>query len=438
MKKDRIAVAVLFVVVMCVAWGSWLFTRGDTAAEYNGYITAAQSYEKRNLYQKACMAYASALEVSESESVREKWLANYKKAYDDGTAGASSYERALQTTCQLYPQNIEHWKELLSMEIENEEYDAAYANAQTIASQNLKDDDLDKLRREIVYSFTNDYNTYSEIYGSPEGYFTCKSGDLWGIRDSAAGEVKDNIYEYIAPLGNSATTLYKNSKGYRLIDGSDIVQDILDVDIKSARAFDEDMLPLCGNDGRWFYYNSVSGEALKTKYDDASSYQNGAAYVKDKEGWTKIDAAGNKAGGTLFDDIKLYENGEYTAGGVMVASEKGKYGFYDAEGNKLSDFTCSDADVYMGSAIAFQDDSGKWGYATTDGNVVIKPEYDEAKSFSNGLAAVKDDDNWKLINTSNVVVIEDDFLGAGYFTSDGVCPVLTVGNNWYFIKRRFH
>ena len=71
------------------------------------------------------------------------------------------------------------------------------------------------------------------------------------------------------------------------------------------------------------------------------------------------------------------------------------------------------------------------------GKVMIEPQYDEAKSFSNGLAAVCIDGMWGFINEENELVIENRFLDTGYFTSGGVCFVSEVSGEYYMITLRF-
>ena len=56
---------------------------------------------------------------------------------------------------------------------------------------------------------------------------------------------------------------------------------------------------------------------------------------------------------------------------------------------------------------------------------MIDPTYDEAKSFSNGLAAVRKGDQWGFINKENKLVIDYQFTDTGYMDSNGICPVRT-------------
>ena len=67
---------------------------------------------------------------------------------------------------------------------------------------------------------------------------------------------------------------------------------------------------------------------------------------------------------------------------------------------------------------------GLWGFADEDGSEVIAPAYEQARSFSGGVAAVCRDGLWGFIDESGQTVIDFLFTDAGYFSaSDGSCPV---------------
>ena len=93
----------------------------------------------------------------------------------------------------------------------------------------------------------------------------------------------------------------------------------------------------------------------------------------------------------------------------------------------------------MGDWVAYQDNSGKWGFVSLEGEVMIKPEYEEALSFSNDLAAVKKDGAWGFINHANKMVIENKYVGAGHFADEGTVEV-GLGEHplqWHVLALRF-
>ena len=69
-----------------------------------------------------------------------------------------------------------------------------------------------------------------------------------------------------------------------------------------------------------------------------------------------------------------------------------------------------------------------------DGEEIIAPAYDQARSFSGGVAAVCRDGLWGFIDEAGEVVVDFQFADAGSFSpDDGSCPVQQEENGPYEI-----
>lgn len=68
---------------------------------------------------------------------------------------------------------------------------------------------------------------------------------------------------------------------------------------------------------------------------------------------------------------------------------------------------------------------GKFGYIDTEGAIVIPMQFEMAQPFSEGLAAVRVDSKWGYIDKNGKFVIEPQFRGAGPF-SEGLAPAGNV------------
>jgi len=84
---------------------------------------------------------------------------------------------------------------------------------------------------------------------------------------------------------------------------------------------------------------------------------------------------------------------------------------------------------------------GRWGYIDRTGNIVISPRFFSAKRFSEGLAAVRGEKKWGYINTGGKIVIPFQFDGAGPF-SEELAAVKTISyapdatfEKWGYIDR---
>ncbi|MGA9626909.1 MAG: WG repeat-containing protein [Bryobacteraceae bacterium] len=79
--------------------------------------------------------------------------------------------------------------------------------------------------------------------------------------------------------------------------------------------------------------------------------------------------------------------------------------------------------------------AGKWGYVDRNGNLIVEPQFDDRKHFSDGLAAVKLEAKWGFIDTAGRFAIAPRFVGVSSL-SGGLAGVRVQKNgDWGFIGR---
>ena len=76
----------------------------------------------------------------------------------------------------------------------------------------------------------------------------------------------------------------------------------------------------------------------------------------------------------------------------------------------------------------------KWGYLNIKGSLIIQDEYDDARDFSEGLAAVNQKGKWGYINNAGELVIPFQFRSAGAF-SCGLAKVQDFDYNEFYIDK---
>jgi len=91
----------------------------------------------------------------------------------------------------------------------------------------------------------------------------------------------------------------------------------------------------------------------------------------------------------------------------------------DLEGKQITSDTYEDVKIFNGDGYAAVKVNGKWGFINKDGEVVIKPQYEDARSFSNGYAAVKKNKTWGFIDANNEIFIDYMFSEVKDFTNSG-------------------
>ena len=118
---------------------------------------------------------------------------------------------------------------------------------------------------------------------------------------------------------------------------------------------------------------------------------------------------------------------------LAVKLPDSKIRFYREDGTVISDHMYDQvSDFQGGSAIVKLD--GKYGYLFYDGKE-IAPLYQEARWFAEGLAPVKMDRKWGVINQTGAVVIEPSYKDSGPSFSSGLLAVKNKENLWGFINK---
>ena len=437
MKKSVLAICVVMSALIGLAWISQFGNMISSGSKVKKNVAQAQEYEEKNLYQKAIETYEEALKLKESEKTRGAWLKANEKAYDDGVLTDKEYSKALVAACDLFPKNADFRELMLSHYVETNNYTKAYDAYRDCIKDKVTNDNIKKLGIAIKYSFTIGGKVYSEFNRTPNGYYTVSDGDEWGVVDPLGERIVDCDYLYISPYNSDLQAVFVSDKDTRLIGEDDVVEVIFKDKVLKSGAYGDGYLPVCTENGEWRFLNCETGEYVFDTYESASNFVDGIAVVKKAGKWVLINAENKAAGANAFDDVKLLGNGDYIYKDVMVASKDGKYGIYDKNGNATTEFACSDMDASYGGYIAFLGDNGKWGFVNKKGKVVIEPEYDNAKSFSNGLAAVCKDGKWGFIDKDNVLVIANQFMDADYMSGKGVCLVSSAEGQYHLLKLRF-
>ena len=100
----------------------------------------------------------------------------------------------------------------------------------------------------------------------------------------------------------------------------------------------------------------------------------------------------NKVGDEIFEDIKLLNGDEY-----MAVKKDGQWGFCDKSGEIVIEPQYEDARSFANSLAAVKY-AGLWGYIDKENNMVIDARFSDAKSFSqSGSAFICFDDEWELL-----------------------------------------
>lgn len=437
MRRNRMVLSVGLIIFVCMAWAmqiKGLITENHT---YQEDLKAAVYYQEKGLYQKAIILYEGLFTIKEDTDVRLQWMDANRKGYKEGVIPESQYEAALLQMCEIYPEDPVYWEEAISHYISTGSYNSARGLYKKCIEVNVSSESLTDLLRDVRYALKIKSKTYTEFSRSPNGYYTLNDGNKWTGLDPYGGTTVSNYYKYISPYNADLDVLVVSETKRNLYGGAGIVEAIITREVVQTGAYGDGVIPFKEAHERWRFLNCGTNEFQGDIYSAVSNYQDGIAVVSKDGTWNLVDTAMQPVGEYQFDDIKLYGNLDYSYDKIMIASVDGVYGIYDQEGNKKNEFACQNADIFLNGYIAYSDSTGKWGYVDEEGTVVIEPRFENAKSFSNDLAAVQLDGKWGFINTRGDVVIDCQFLDADYFTRGGMCLVSLEEGLYHVAQLRY-
>ena len=174
----------------------------------------------------------------------------------------------------------------------------------------------------------------------------------------------------------------------------------------------------------------ANGElAIPAAFSLTLGFCEGLAAVKLAEGWGYVDPAGRMVIAPQFAAASNFHDG-------LAHVHRGHHGgFIDARGEFFADPPhASQVGRFAGGFAPYRALSRigvpAWGYIDRRGAVVLPPTYDQAGEFSEGLAAVQQDDLYGYIDASFAVVVAPQFTEAGALRG-GLAPVEVDGVTGY-------
>ena len=140
----------------------------------------------------------------------------------------------------------------------------------------------------------------------------------------------------------------------------------------------------------------------------------------------------------------LWQTPQFSYGLVpLPIATGGVVGFFDLAGEAITPFMYEEARGFSEGLAAVSYD-GQWGFIDIYGDVQIDFRYDRAGDFSEGVAPVMLNGRWGFVDTAGELAIpfvledypDDDFIHPGFF--EGLAPVIVSGDNgirWGYLNR---
>lgn len=186
--------------------------------------------------------------------------------------------------------------------------------------------------------------------------------------------------------------------------------------------------------GRWGIVTASGRVSHAPAWDRIAFCNDGVCGVERAGKWGFVDADGPVLVTPRFDRITAFR------GGWGAAVEDGEWSLVDRSARKgryrvsakAVDWLFAPSDGL--STVVTRD--GRRGFISTAGKLVVGLDYDRARAFSDGLAAVRDGDRWGFVNRGGSLEIPLRFGAAGDFSANRAPAEDASSGLWGFIDRK--
>ena len=431
MKNNAPLVFIVMIVFTALSWYGVFSNHANDTKAYERLIADGDGFSDKGIYIDAVNSYESALALNAKDFATAMKIADMYKNLND----ANGLLKACDNAMTIEPNRSEPYVFKAEYFISRAMYSEAIkvlADAKGISDR----EKIDSLSLSLDSKFTEKYVSFQSIgdwrIQNRINYIAACENDKWGMTEKDGTKKIRFIYDYIGAYSEREEVVPCSFEGqYYYIDIRGNKKLVGDREYQFLGSFGDGLAP-AQFDGKYGYINSRFDEQ-KFEYEFAGSFAYGTAAVKKDGKWALIDTEFNNVTNFEFDNILLDANGFCSLYGVAVVQKGGQYFLFDVEAKKFSDT------AFAGAKLAASPDGAMavkigdlWGFVDKEGKIVVEAQYDDAHSFSLGLAPAKYDDRWGYINNDNEFVIEAKYFDAKSFSIDGSAAVKTAAN-WNLI-----
>lgn len=431
MKNNKLIIILAFIILLPLSWYKLYTDSQSLEKQYNQYLDAAREKANMGITKSADEFYLKALDVYNSYDIQVERINMY---WDNQMY--RKYEELCKKLIDAYPKKAEGYELLSDYYYREGSYKEIYQLQDSLNKRKKTSDKLDKLCKELE----NQYSVAMGCSYQDMGYFyngysivSDKEGALGYI--NTVGEVQISCkYAKVSPFNSDGYAGVTTAAGESYI--IDRAGDKQFVDPQERKITDIKYICMGYSamqvDGK-YHISDLKFNMSEKSFDDMGTYDGNYVPVCEQGKWFFVNIDGEKISDHVYEDIIMDEKGIAFNSGVAFVKTDGSYIMIDTEEKQVGNDKFDDAHpFYTGEDTAIKQNN-LWGFINTKGEITIKPQYMDARPFSNGYAAVNTEGIWSFINKANEAKIIGDFTDAKAFSSSMTSAVLIDGK-WKVIK----
>ena len=427
MKNYKFLVPILLVAMFVGSVFMLMDVKATELKNYNDALALARNFREKDIQIDAEEQYMQALNHKPS---LELYLEIGQFYLENGRMrDATNWGYQITT---LYPEDVQGYEFLIDIYKQQEDYVACYDLYDVYIKRGLHSEGLEEAIQAIKYEFYFNGGFHGVGLFS-EGLCLVESNGKWGYVNQAGERAIAAQYSYAGPFSEGlAPVTDTDGNSYFIDTNGNKKHVVLNVEnVQKLGTMENGVFPLFDGE-HWNFYNTTH-EMLFGGFDDVTALANGVVAVKSNGSWTLVDHAGNDLTGKTYANVAMDEKLIVYRNDRLFVSDGTKYQMITSSGEVVGSDTYEDVHVFNDGTYAAVKINGKWGFIDKNGEIIITPQFEDARSFANGLAAVMVNSQWGFIDLQGEIVIDPQFEDAREFNSDGCAFVLTDGE-WKLLR----
>ena len=431
-KKNATLVFLAMIIFPILGWIKLFSGQSENTKAYEENIRLAKMFEEKEIYVDALEYYKQAYKMN---SKNTDLLIKQAEMY--GNLGDSM---GLVKTCdqviESAPKNPQPYILKTKHYLDKRDYKNAIKTIKAAKKAVKNNEEIDALEKELSKKTVEKYSPFTDVSDwhvqKGESIVGVEEHGKWGLSLRDGTRKLKASFEYIGAYDEETGTIPCCQDGiYFYVDIKGNKKLVTDTEYQYLGTFGSNYAPALKDKVYGYITNKLEEEHFEYEY--AGAFANDVAAVKKGGKWALIDSKFKNITGFDYDEIKLDKNGFCSHYNIIVARQGDKYLFIDRDGKEVGSERFADAKMAASDdqPIAIKQ-GNKWGYADQKGNIVISPSYENANSFSMGLAAVAKDGQWGFIDLDQELIVDYKYSDAGVFSKDGAAPIRGLAS-WNFL-----
>lgn len=435
-------ISMITLILIIGAWGS-LFYRNMTLPQehLDALAKAERAYEEGYILEAQSLLNEAMGIAGITPSYRSEML---QREIYMGLQQEGNYETQLKKMIKEYPQEEENYEYLVKFYYDKEDYNSlsnCLDEYRNIWQENVVIKEIDeKFSTRYQYRETNYYDVdyiSSSLVAVRKRENELGEGDkpvtVWEIWDESGNRVFRAEADAVSISENGESFFICDENGvWTLVDNSFhlIAKNENTLFDQIGRMSDNGITAAVVN-GKKSYINGRM-QVNEKVWEDCSSFHEKIAAVKQNGKWAFVTL---DTLGTIeefpYDDIAINKE-DYCVveGRAVVRDSSGSYILEVEKKKPVSENRYEELKAFNSNQPIAYRSGNLWGFVFSNGKIMTEAMYEDAESYVNGYAAVKQNGLWGFVDRYNRMIIQPQFLEVTSVLDSGYVYVRDQSGLW--------